>query len=262
MISIADIGFGLTEKGLEAALEKLLGIENEQLVRLKRIEGKLSILQTGPYKSGMHHLESALQLDVDQASARREVDKARDAFIEAHDQLGDDPITQSFTAVLAAGTATVLGFPSAETQRWLQRAYDEAARGTSTRCEELTKQVSRRELPLAWAHGDKALYRLNIRPSILSSGVRREGRAEVEQLDGYVRWIGEMRRQLGVPDSEIAPYRIFEGSTEVAAYRILERSKDSLTRQLRSGWRQRDPSPSSVANDYWAISYDVPFEPG
>jgi hypothetical protein len=39
MITFAEIGLGLTEKGLEAALEKLLGIEDEQVARLERIEG-------------------------------------------------------------------------------------------------------------------------------------------------------------------------------------------------------------------------------
>ena len=70
MLTFVEIDLGLTGKGLESALEKLLGIEKEQVARLERIEGKLTILQKGPYNSGIHHLESALQAGMDETTAR------------------------------------------------------------------------------------------------------------------------------------------------------------------------------------------------
>lgn len=220
MLTFADIGLSLTEKGLEAAVEKLLGIEREQVALLKRIEGKLTILQSGPYRSGKAYLESALQPGMDQTRARREIDKARDEFIRAYNQLTDDPTTQSSVAILAAGTAVVLGYPIAEAQTWLKRAYDQAAFATQQRADKLKRQLTMREVPFG-VFDSEILIKSGITEQFagplfkkFTKKVVRKAEPDLKQLDAYVRSIGDMRRQLGVPDSEIPAYSFLDDHGE------------------------------------------------
>jgi hypothetical protein len=94
----------------------------------------------------------------------------------------------------------------------------------SRRFETSTSTRTSAQLDLLQPH----TFQLGVRQSNLSKGVQRKRRPEIEQLDAYVQWIADTRRQLGAPESEIPAYEVQDGPGGM--------TKASEGRDVDPGW--------------------------
>jgi hypothetical protein len=248
MTGLEIIATRLAQKGVQSAVARLIELQGQQVEQLAAIDAKLSALLVGPYKAGMRHLESALQDGIDDARRTSELDKARDRFIDSHDQLDHEPITQSHAAVLAAGTSILLSYPITEPQRWLARAHVEVATGILIYCLDVNRKAERRQgvTTRMFGLGNPRRYGAPRFASIPSWRLQRRVKPRLNSLYIYLLELEHQRLVFGVPPIEVERYYLreshssgweirFEPELEKDAFHHATELKDEASRN--AAWK-------------------------
>jgi hypothetical protein len=228
----------------KAAVQRILGLQPETVRLLQAADGKLDLLREGPYHAGRAFVAAAARAGDDADRRDRELEKARDRFMDAQGTLRGDAMMSSLADLHIALIEHTVGH-STEATHWAAEAHTHAVRAVRERLvtvapllakhdQRARPPVSKKSVASAAGGMGAGLVATGVGVAVVpvlgllaGAGLaastyleRRRARtgeallapegpvADVRSLAAYVTAIGNLRAGLGEPRSKIDHYQL------------------------------------------------------
>jgi|SRR5271165_3197338 len=130
---LGDHAIGIPIDEAVQVLKEILGIENDTIKRLNRIEAKVDRVLGTHYKAAMEQIESASISGLSENERQRRLDLARDRLIDAVGAAGPDLTTRA-AADVALASLHYLRQQHIEAIYYAKRAYLTSVEAVSQAC--------------------------------------------------------------------------------------------------------------------------------